>query len=259
MAYQKIVVNTGLAAGVLASDTNHIPSLPNVSLVTGTSGPVATGATTGVSTNGLLDANANFTATTAPFPIVNGDVAYNLSNAGNANVTGVAQTLLDLSGNIFQAVVGNENYRVLRSKVLIDTSKDFVALGVQGGDVVYNNTANTQAQVVLVNGSVLILDVDIFGTPTTFDDAYTIFLAGGKGSPTVMQSAECCLLYVGSNTANASMEDATQYVDVRVLTCGDNEVIFKNFKVGEYLPIQIKQLFSTGTSVSARSSCLAIW
>ena len=145
------------------------------------------------------------------------------------------------------------------SKVLIDTSKDFVALGVQGGDVVYNNTANTQAQVVLVNGSVLILDVDIFGTPTTFDDAYTIFLAGGKGSPTVMQSAECCLLYVGSNTANASMEDATQYVDVRVLTCGDNEVIFKNFKVGEYLPIQIKQLFSTGTSVSARSSCLAIW
>jgi hypothetical protein len=66
-------------------------------------------------------------------------------------------------------------------------------------------------------------------------------------------------LYVGTDTANDAMGDATQYVDVRVLTCADNEVIFKNFKFGEYLPVQIKQLFETGTSVSARESCLAIW
>ena len=45
MAYQKIVVNTGMSAAVLASDTNHIPNLPNVSLITGTGDPVDSGTT----------------------------------------------------------------------------------------------------------------------------------------------------------------------------------------------------------------------
>jgi hypothetical protein len=259
MAYQKIVVNTGLSAGVLASDTNHIPNLPNVSIVTGTGDPVASGTTTSANTNTLVDTTANFVSTTAPFPVVAGDLVYNLTNPGNSVAVSAIATSVTMNSNIFNAVAGGEDYLILRSSVLVDTSQNFQTLGVSSGDIVYNTVTNAQAIVQFVNGSLLSLDTDIFGTTTSYNDSYIIYVAGGKGGATVMKSADCCLLYVGTNTANADMTLATQYVDIRVLTCGDNEVIFKNFKVGEYLPVQVKQLFETGTSVSARTSCLAIW
>lgn len=257
MAYQKIVVNTGLSAGVLASDTNHIPALPNVSLVTGTGSSVASGSTTAANLDTLVDTTANFEATTPPFPVVAGDLCFNITNPGNSVAVSATTTSVLMAGNIFSAAAGGEDYRILRSSTLIDVSRDFGALGVSSGDIVYNTTANTQAVVQFVNGSVLSLDVDIFGTLTTFNNSYTVYLSGGKISATVMDSSDCCLLYVGTDTA--TMTQSTQYVDVRVLTCGDTEVIFKNFKVGEYLPVQIKQLFSTGTTEAARESCLAIW
>jgi len=259
MAYQKIVVNTGMSAAVLASDTNHIPNLPNVSLITGTGDPVDSGTSTTANTNTLIDTGANFLATTAPFPVVAGDLVFNTTNTGNSTATTITATSIEMGANIFTQAAGGEDYVILRSNTLIDISQNFQSLGVSSGDIIYNTTNNTQAVVQFVNGSLLSLDTDIFGTLSTYTNAYTIYLAGGKGGATVMQSADCCLLYVGTDTANASMGDATQYVDVRVLTCADNEVIFKNFKVGEYLPVQIKQLFSTGTSASARESCLAIW
>jgi len=259
MAYQKIVVNTGMSAAVLASDTNHIPNLPNVSLITGTGDPVDSGTTTTANTNTLVDTGANFLATTAPFPVVAGDLVFNTTNTGNSTATTITATSIEMGANIFTQAAGGEDYLILRANTLIDTSRDFLSLGVSSGDIIYNTTNNTQAVVQFVNGSLLSLDTDIFGTLTTYNNAYIIYVAGGKGGATVMQSADCCLLYVGTDTANAAMGDATQYVDVRVLTCADNEVIFKNFKVGEYLPVQIKQLFETGTSVSARESCLAIW
>jgi len=259
MAYQKIVVNTGMSAAVLASDTNHIPNLPNVSIVTGTGDPVDSGTTTTANTNTLIDTGANFLATTAPFPVVAGDLVFNTTNTGNSTATAVTATSIETGANIFTQAAGGEDYVVLRANTLIDISRDFSALGVSSGDIVYNTTNNTQAVVQFANGSLLSLDTDIFGTLTTYTNAYIIYVRGGKNGATVMQSADCCLLYVGTDTANDAMTDATQYVDVRVLTCADNEVIFKNFKVGEYLPIQIKQLFSTGTTESARESCLAIW
>mgnify|MGYP003117593279 CR=1 FL=1 len=265
MAYQKIVVNTNQALTVLASDTNHIPNLPQVSVITGVSQAVVSSATT--SSGGgaeCIDTTGNFTGTTPPRPVLTTaagtDRIFNVSNAGNANIIKVDPTLLELTANIFAVVAGGENYHIIRSNVLIDIGKDFSALGVSAGDIVFNTTANTQALVTFVNGSVLTLDVDIFGSLITFDDTYRIFLAGGKGAqPTVMLSSECCLLYVGTNTAPDAMSAATQYVNIRVLTSANNDVTFTNFKVGEYLPIQIKQLFDTGTSTSALTSCLAIW
>lgn len=259
MAYQKIVVNTGMSAAVLASDTNHIPNLPNVSIVTGTGDPVDSGTTTTANINTLIDTGANFLATTAPFPVVAGDLVFNTTNTGNSTATVVTVTSIEMGANIFTQAAGGEDYTILRTNTLIDISQDFQSLGVQSGDIVYNTVTNTQAVVQFVNGSLLSLDTDIFGTLTTYNNAYIIYIANGKGGATVMKSADCCLLYVGTDTANAGMGDSTQYVDVRVLTCADNEVIFKNFKVGEYLPIQIKQLFSTGTTEAARESCLAIW
>lgn len=260
MAYQKIVVNTNLAAQVLASDTNHIPDLPNVSVVTGTSQSVTSGTTDGLGTNLCVDSAGGFEKASSPFPVVVGDTVFNTTVVANQTVTSVTDTTLGTGvTQIFTGAAGGQGYLVVRSNVLIDTSKDFNALGVSGGDIVYNTTAETQATVTFVNGNTITLDADIFGSNTTFNDLYRIFLSGGKGAPTVMQSADCCLLYVGTSTAPADMLVSTQYVDIKVLTAGNNEVTFKNFKVGEYLPIQIKQLFSTGTTVAARNECLAIW
>jgi len=261
MAYQKIVVNTNQALQVLASDINHIPNLPNVSVVTGTSQAVIKSTTTGGGGAECIDANGNFLGTTPPRPVLTTDLVFNLTTPGNTSITAITSgTIIELAANIFTQAAGGEDYNILRKFVLIDTSKDFSALGVNAGDIVYNTTANTQALVTLVSGSLLTLDTDIFGSATSFDDQYSIFLSGGKNAqPTVMQSADCCLLYVGADTVPAAMGDATQYVNIRVLTCSNNDVTFTNFKVGEYLPIQIKQLFDTGTSTAALTSCLAIW
>tara|TARA_R100000657_G_C4684286_1_gene137061 strand:+ start:1039 stop:1836 length:798 start_codon:yes stop_codon:yes gene_type:complete len=265
MAYQKIQVNTGLAQQVFADDVNHIPAAALVQSLTGTSKQVISGVTTSGGTSNLTDTGVDFTASVAPLPVqttaAGGDKAFNLSTPGNATITDVAADALVLGSAIFNAAGGGESYVVIRPNLLADATYDFKAVGVGEGDLVYNTTASTQALVTGVNGSALTLDTDIFGTSTTFDDNYKIFLGSARGAngSTVMQSADCCLLYVGSDTANASMGDATQYVDIRVLTCANNDVTFKNFKVGEYLPVLVKQLFSTGTSASARNSCLAIW
>ena len=263
MAYQKIQVNTGLATAVFASDTNHIPAAASVQTLTGVSRQVAQGSTTSGVTNRLVSTSSDFLRSAAPLPVqttaTGGDVAYNLSTPANANITAVAETQLTLSSNAFTAGAGGESFVIIRPNLLADTNYDFKAVGVEAGDLVYNTTANTQALVSSVDGSAITLDTDIFGTTTTYNDTYKIYLGTQGQSSTVMRSADCCLLYVGTDTANASMGDATQYVDIRVLTCADNDVTFKNFKVGEYLPVLVKQLFSTGTSASARNSCLAIW
>jgi len=269
MAYQKIQVNTGLVAEVFASDTNHIPAAAQVQSLIGSSKQVTSGTTTTGGNSNLTDTDrtVSFTATVAPLPVqttaAGGDKAFNLTNPANATITDVAGDALVLGSAIFNAAGGGEDYVIIRPNLLADSTKDFQALGVGKGDLVYNLNTNTQALVSSVDGSAITLDTDLFGTSSTYNDRYRIFLgslnSGAGSGPTIMRSADCCLLYVGTDTANASMGDATQYVDVRVLTCADNDVTFKNFKVGEYLPVLVKQLFSTGTSASARNSCLAIW
>lgn len=264
MAYQKIVVNTNQSLQVLASDTNHIPNLPNVSVISGNSQAVISSTTTSSGAGAeCIDTAGNFQGTTPPRPVLTTDLMFNTSNPANTTIIGItSQTVIELGANIFLVAAGGENYNIIRLNVLIDTSKDFSTLGVNAGDIVYNTTNNTQALVTFVNGGVLTLDANIFGSLPTHDDQYSIFLAGGKGGgsgggSTVMQSADCCLLYVGSDVD--PMTAASSYVNIRVLTCSNNDVTFTNFKVGEYLPIQIKQLFDSGTSTSALTSCLAIW
>ena len=135
------------------------------------------------------------------------------------------------------------------------------------GDVVYNTTNSTQALVTEVAGSQLTLDADIFGSFATFNDTYTVFVSSSKGTGlSTMQSADCCLLYIGSSsvikqdiTAIAAGTNDPRYVNIRVLTCSGDDVTFTNFLVGEYLPLQVRRIFATGTTEEARNNCLAIW
>ena len=64
-----------------------------------------------------------------------------------------------------------------------------------------------------------------------------------------IESSSGCLLYVGSS--EATMDVAKSYVDVKVKTSAGSIVTFSNFPVGEYLPVQVLQLFATGTDAAA--------
>jgi hypothetical protein len=72
-------------------------------------------------------------------------------------------------------------------------------------------------------------------------------------------------LYVGSSasilqdiTPGAGTADP-RYVNIRVKTVAGNFITFENFKVGNYLPIQVVQLMLTSTTAAARNTCVAIW
>ena len=133
---------------------------------------------------------------------------------------------------------------------------------VSVGDIVYNTTPlpPTSATVVAVESSTTLeLSADIFDTQ---NQVYKIFLGGPNGSSRI-NSAEGCLLYVGTTSGIVQNQGGgaadTRYVDVKVKSVSGSVITFKKFKVGEYLPIQVLQLYETGTSTAARTACIAIW
>lgn len=138
---------------------------------------------------------------------------------------------------------------------LVDTAGDFI-IGkdgsgpVQPGDVVYNTTAMTSASVVTVSSdTVLVLDADIFGS-AAFNDSYQIFMAVDLQG-LAQSKAEGCILYVGSSSGTN--------VNIKVKTSAGSIITFTNFPVGEYLPVQVLQLYSTGTDSASAKNCIAIW
>ena len=264
MAYPKITVNTGIVNPVFAHDTIPIPS-PNVATLTGTGTLVAQGNNNVIAVNKLANTTLTgddlFTAAVAPLPVQTvaglGDKVYNTTNPGNALVDVVdSGTVLSLTADIFPSQpVG---YLIVRPFHLIDSTANFITSSVSIGDIVYNTTTNTAARVLKINNSVdITLSADIFGTNLTYNDSYTIYLDGATGSLSG-SSAEGCLLYVSSSTATESIP--TSYVDIQVITTAGNTVQFKNFPIGNYLPVQITHLMSTGTVDNSESGvCLAIW
>jgi len=134
---------------------------------------------------------------------------------------------------------------------LVDVGADFSNVNI--GDIIYNTTDNTSATVVAIDSSTILdISADIFTSP----ENYTIFLGGPNGSSRI-NSSEGCLLYVGSS--EATMSAAKSFVDVKVKTASGSDVIFRNFRVGDYLPVQVLQLYATGTDTAALNSCMAIW
>mgnify|MGYP001268383759 CR=1 FL=1 len=256
MAYPKITVNTGLALQIISSDTILIPS-PDLTTISGTATGVASGTANVNTAFALEDTTATFLAATPPLPVVVGDLVIQVAlGAGTAAIAPITGTVVTLGADIFP--LGTEAYAIVKTNHLIVSGETFVTKGVSVGDVVYNTTANTTATVTAINNEVdLTLSADLFGGSATFNDNYKIFLAGSPLGQRVINSAEGCLLYVGSKETTMTIEKS--YVDVKVKTTAGSDVIFTNFPVGEYLPIQVLQLFSTGTDAEAQSNCIAIW
>lgn len=148
---------------------------------------------------------------------------------------------------------------------LVDVGADFTNVVV--GDIIYNDTDLTVATVTEVETStILVLSADIM----TSGETYTIF-QGGPNFEQRINSASGCLLYVGSNASIVQDIQATspadpgvgtadpRYVDVAVKIVQGNTVVFENFKVGNYLPVQVTKLMDTGTSAAVKQHCIAIW
>ena len=138
------------------------------------------------------------------------------------------------------------------------TTSKLVAVGsdfsnVVIGDIVYNTTDNTVATVTAIDSStILSISADIFTSPENF----IVFQAGPQFEQRI-ESSSGCVLYVGSS--EATMDLAKSFVDVKVKTVSGDIVTFSNFPVGDYLPLQILQLYATGTDAAEDKNCLAIW
>lgn len=118
---------------------------------------------------------------------------------------------------------------------LVDSTADFVADGVKVGDIVYNNTDRKAAVVTtVVSGTQLTLSEDIFDT---ISDAYVIYL-----KPDIKNQG--CVLYVGVGGS------------VRVLTIGGDDVTFQNLNNGQFVPVEVTKVFSTGTTATG---LIALW
>ena len=143
---------------------------------------------------------------------------------------------------------------------LVDVGADFSTVSV--GDIIYNTTDDTIATVTAKDSStILSVSADIFDS----SENYKIFLGGPNGSSRI-NGSEGCLLYVANNqqifqdiTASAAGTPDPRYVGLRVKTVAGDDVKFNNFPVGNYLPIQITQLYATNTSNTIEINCLAIW
>ena len=134
---------------------------------------------------------------------------------------------------------------------LVAAASDFSNVVV--GDIIYNTSDNTVTTVTAVDSSTQLSVADnIFANAENF-----IVFQGGPIFEQRIESSSGCLLYVGSN--EGTMDVAKSFVDVKVKTSAGSIVTFSNFPVGEYLPVQVLQLYATGTDAAADNNCLAIW
>ena len=114
-----------------------------------------------------------------------------------------------------------------------DGTKDFQALNVQTGDIVYNTTTSLAATVIrLVNSYTILLSDNIFsGT----GQSYKIYAGGNNDG---------CVLYVGSSG------------DLRVTTVGGDVVSLVGISGGQFIPVHITKVWFSGTSAG---NIIALW
>ena len=120
---------------------------------------------------------------------------------------------------------------------LIDTNADFIVDGVKEGDIVYNTTDKTCAQVIQVTNQKIVLNADIMASGAK----YVIYVANPASGADDANNG--CVLYVGSTG------------DLKVVTIAGQTVTFKSVPVG-FFPVQVKKVFSTGSSAG---DIIALW
>lgn len=124
---------------------------------------------------------------------------------------------------------------------LDDNTKDFVALGIRAGDVVYNTASNTSALVIFdptsSAPSELLLSADIFPLGS---ESYVIY----QNSPLSGDPNAGAVLYVGMGG------------DIEVVTAGGDTVVFSQVPTGAFVPVNVVQVKANGTSAQ---KIVALW
>lgn len=122
--------------------------------------------------------------------------------------------------------------------LLYDETKDFLALNVAAGDIIFNTSTNTSATVVkVVDENTILLNASIF-TDQVLDN-YTIYAASAQ---TTIGNRGCCL-FVG--TAGILV----------VETVGGDTVTLQTVNSNTIVPIQVVKVLSGTTA----SRLVALW
>lgn len=104
---------------------------------------------------------------------------------------------------------------------------DFPADGLQPGDLVVGTAGATR--IISVQTNTLTLTTGVVPTNSAFE--------------VLSQSEEPAVLYVGTNPGAGA-------ITLKVRTEGGDDITFHNPPEGSFLPVQVKRVFNTGTTVS---------
>lgn len=108
---------------------------------------------------------------------------------------------------------------------LIDSNANFTNGTYTQGDIIYNTTDGTAAEIVAIDSATqLSISDNIFSVSPK---NYVIYEGDYEGG---------CVLYVGVGG------------NVRVVTVGGDDVTFQNLNNGQFVPVHIREVYDTGTT-----------
>tara|TARA_R100000541_G_scaffold22661_1_gene32584 strand:+ start:3048 stop:3929 length:882 start_codon:yes stop_codon:yes gene_type:complete len=287
--YSKIQVNTPSAISVIKSDTYNIPN-PGRLVFAGTTSSntnivditacanIFTSITTSAGGGNLLVDSIPITGT----PPRGLDFTKNSNISAAQSATSLAQSVRAIQvGNQVQETATNATGQVvsidsssqltLNSIIANDVGDNYILrqngfinrLDVNVGYLVYNLTDLTQNFVTAVTNDA---QLSVGGGIISANDEYQIY-SQNAADLSVNNANTAALIYVGSNAAivqDINNDQATpapafgtgtadpRYVDITVTTANNQKILFSNFKVGEYLPVQCVKVWNTGTDAAVR-------
>jgi hypothetical protein len=133
----------------------------------------------------------------------------------------------------FPNVISSGANSAVTASKLVDGTANFTTAAVEVGDIVYNTTTAQSATVTKVDSAtVLSLSANIFAaTPNN----YSVYKAGANNG---------CVIYVGGAG------------DIEVTTAGGDRVTFIGLLAGQFIPVQVIKVWTTGTNAT---DILALW
>ena len=100
--------------------------------------------------------------------------------------------------------------------------------------------------------------LSVGGSIMAANDEYQIY-SQNAADLSINSANSAALIYVGSNaeikqdiTASTLGTDDPRFVDITVTTANNQKILFSNFRVGEYLPVQCVKVWSSGTDAAVR-------
>jgi len=139
----------------------------------------------------------------------------------------------------FPAVMISSTVTSVSGFTLTDITAEFIALGIQAGDILYSYDANYAATVESVESETTL----VLNLTTGFlleGNDYIVFNGENNNG---------CVLYIGVGpTAGAG--------DIAITTIGYDEVVLKNVAQGQFIPVQTIKLSAEGTTAT---NILALW